>query len=417
MTAEDHYIAKRKCKALAHSLLFRLCRVLPIRRDLITACSFEGRSGFCCNPKYIVEELHRRNPEYRFVWFVNDTSKQFPPYIKKVKNSAWNRALYLSTSKIWIDNYRKPYGTIKRKGQYYFNTWHATVSIKSIGLWRGTAFSRMAYLVSKNDSDMIDYVITDSEWCDEMYPRGLVYDGTFLRAGAPRCDILYGDRTEQRTRIREEYRLPADARIVLFAPTFRESSHGGQREVSDAEWSLDYTRLLANLERRFGGDWHLCIRLHPQLAARIKAQIPETKADRIFDASLREDMSELLAGVDACVTDYSSIAMDAGFAELPVFLYADDLRDYIHARGGMQWDFHEDFREPITNNREMMPGITAVMPYPMAQDNEELEQNILQFDNENYLARLRCFHEAISLIFDGRASARVADVIEERMGL
>lgn len=33
--------------------------------------------------------------------------------------------------------------------------------MKAIGLWRGKAFSKMAYLVSKNDSDMIDRVVID----------------------------------------------------------------------------------------------------------------------------------------------------------------------------------------------------------------------------------------------------------------
>lgn len=37
----------------------------------------------------------------------------------------------------------------------------------------------MAYLVSKNDSDMIDAITVDSEWCLEMFPRGLLYEGNF----------------------------------------------------------------------------------------------------------------------------------------------------------------------------------------------------------------------------------------------
>lgn len=413
MTAEDRYILKRKIKAFGNTMLFLLCRIMPIQQNKIAVCTFEGKGGFGCNPKYIVEELHRRNPEYQFVWFVNDMTKEFPAYITKVKNTVWNRARHLSTAKIWIDNYRKPYGTVKRKEQYYFQTWHATVSIKSIGLWRGKAFSKMAYLVSKNDSDMIDYVITDSKWCDEMYPKGLVYNGKFLRIGAPRCDILYGDRTRQRIEVRKEYHLPEDAKIALFAPTFRESSHGGKREVSNEEWSLDYERLLKNLEKRFGGEWYLCIRLHPQIAEKLKSQIEGEAGKQIFDASLKDDMSELLAGMDACVTDYSSIAMDASFADMPVFLYADDLKEYIHTRGGMQWEFHEDSYEPITNNREMTPGITAVMPYPMAQDNEELERNILGFDEEEYGKRMEAFKTEIELVFDGKSSKRAAERIEQ----
>ena len=191
---EQNYIRYRKLKAFGNKLCFKIFRIFPIKKKRISICTFEGKGGFGCNPKYIVEELHRRDKDYEFIWFVNDLNKEFPSYIKKVPNSLWSRAYWLSTSKIWIDNYRKPFGTCKRKKQYYINTWHATIGFKSIGLWREGGFSQMAYLVSKNDSDMIDAIVIDSEWCAEMYPKGMIYNGNFLRTGAPRCDVLYGSR-------------------------------------------------------------------------------------------------------------------------------------------------------------------------------------------------------------------------------
>ena len=190
----QNYIRYRKLKAFGNRICFLLCRIFPIKKNMVCICSFEGKGGFGCNPKYIVEELHKRNKNYEFVWFVNDMKKIFPAYIKKVPNTLFSRVYWLSISKIWIDNYRKPYGTCKRKGQYYINTWHASIGFKSIGLWRGSAFSTMAYLVSKNDSDMIDDVVIDSEWCAQMYPKGMIYNGNYLRTGSPRCDALYGDR-------------------------------------------------------------------------------------------------------------------------------------------------------------------------------------------------------------------------------
>ena len=171
---ERNYIRYRKLKAFGNKICFVICRLFPIRQNRISVCTFEGKGGFGCNPKYIVEELHKRNTSYEFVWFVNDMQKEFPPYIKKVRNTLWSRAYWLSTSKVWIDNYRKPYGTCKRNGQYYLNTWHGTIGFKSMGLWRGKSFSKMAYLVSKNDSDMIDDAVIDSKWCEEVWPKARV---------------------------------------------------------------------------------------------------------------------------------------------------------------------------------------------------------------------------------------------------
>ena len=194
--AEELYIFKRRVKASINSLAFYICRVFPVKKKLISVCTFEGKGGFGCNPKYVVQKMHELYPEYEYVWFVNDMKKEFPDYIRKVPNTLWSRAYWLSRSKVWIDNYRKPYGTVKRKEQYYLNTNHYTIGIKCTGLWRKDGFSKMAYLVSKNDSDMIDDLVIDSDWCEEVSPKGLVYNGTYLKTGAPRCDILYGDRSK-----------------------------------------------------------------------------------------------------------------------------------------------------------------------------------------------------------------------------
>ncbi len=96
---ETMYIIWRKTKAMGNRLCFIICSLLPIEKNRIAVCTFEGKGGFGCNPKYIVQELHRRNPNYEFIWFVNDMKKEFPPYIKKVPNTLMSRAYWLSTAK------------------------------------------------------------------------------------------------------------------------------------------------------------------------------------------------------------------------------------------------------------------------------------------------------------------------------
>lgn len=406
------YIQYRKLKAFGNKLCFLLCRMFPIKRKRIAICTFEGKGGFGCNPKYIVEELHRRSGDYEFVWFVNDIQKEFPAYIKKVPNTLWNRAYWLSTSKVWLDNYRKPYGTCKRKGQYYINTWHGTIGFKSMGLWRGKAFSKMAYLVSRNDSKMIDKVVIDSKWCEEVHPKGLVYKGSYLRSGAPRCDALFGNREDYREIFRKQKGISKESKIIMFAPTFRENAVNGRRSVFSEKWSLDFERLLNNLGVRFGGEWYLCLRVHPQLASSVKEYKNEQLGKRVIDVSQEDDMYEILAAMDAFITDYSSAAMDASFAHMPVFIYADDIETYIRDRGSMLWNITSDSKKQVTNNKRMTPHIKAILPYPISQNNDELENNILNFNLEQYLLMMEQFEKAVGLIFDGQASIRVADKIE-----
>lgn len=410
---EQNYIRYRKLVALGNRVCFMLCRIFPIKKYRISVCSFEGKGGFGCNPKYIVEELHKRNEKYEFVWFVNDMQKEFPSYVTKMPNTLWNRAYWLSTSKIWIDNYRKPYGTCKRRGQYYINTWHGTIGFKSMGLWRGKSFSKIAYLVSRNDSNMIDAAVIDSKWCAEVWPKGLVYDGECICTGAPRCDVLFGNRLQYKVMFRERYGLSDDVKMVMFAPTFRENASHGKRTVFLEKYSLDFERLLRNLKIRFGGEWYICLRLHPQLASEIRKHSDECLNERVIDVSQADDMYELLAAMDAFVTDYSSAAMDASFAHIPVFIYADDIEKYMSARGSMLWNLSADSRTPVSNNKEMTPNIDVILPYSIAKNNEELEENILCFDEDKYITMMKQFENAVELVFDGKASKRVADKLEK----
>ena len=206
---EKKYIRYRKLKAFGNKICFILCRIFPIKNNRICVCTFEGRGGFGCNPKYIVEEMHSRNPDYEFIWFVNDMHKNFPSYIKKVPNTLLSRAF-----------------------------WHATIGFKTIGLWRKSALSTMAYLVSKNDSDMIDDIVIDSEWCAKMFPKGMLYEGSFLKSGSPRCDTLYGDRRRYKEKFCQDFGIDKNIKLVMFAPTFREKVVNGKRSIYSENWTI-----------------------------------------------------------------------------------------------------------------------------------------------------------------------------------
>lgn len=412
---EIKYIKKRHRKALFEGIFFYVCRIFTIKKNLISVCTFEGKGGFGCNAKPLVEELHKRNPEYEFVWFVNDMSKEFPDYIRKVPNTLFGRVYWLTRSKVWIDNYRKPYGTVKRNGQYYINVNHYTIAIKCTGLLRGKGFSEMAYLVSKNDSDMIDALVIDSDWCEQSFDKALVYEGTYLKTGAPRCDVLYGDRSKEKDKFHEKHNLPENAKVVMFAPTFREGAKNGVRSVYSEIWSIDFKRLIDNLERKFGGEWYVCIRVHPQLAPTFSEYKNPEVQERLIDESHADDMYEILAAMDAYITDYSSACFEAGFAHIPVFIYADDIQKYAHDRGALMWNIATDPRNDVKNNKEFTPKINAGFPFTVAYDNEQLESDIMNFEREVYDKKLYMFHEEIGLVFEGNASKKLAGVIGEKM--
>ncbi len=394
MDKEQCYISKRIWKSRLQSIPFYLCRIFPIKKKKIVFCCIEGTTGYTCNPKYIANEFIRRNKGYELVWLVNDMSKTFPAEIKVVHNTLWNRAYHLATAHFWLDNSRKQLEARKRKGQIYIQTWHAKLGFKPTCLDRGASFSKIAYLVSKHDSDMTDYVLSNSEWYDETLPTGMLYNGEVLRTGSPRCDILVNDKTKIRSLVREKYNLPQDAKLIMYAPTFRGGSQEIDRAINVGQGYPDFDRMLELLGERFGGRWYVFLRLHPQLVARdLDQELSETKAG-VLNVSRVDDMYELLAGCDAFMTDYSSAAFDAAVMKVPVLIYADDYSAYEKERGKLLWDLRK-------------------LPFPMAEDNEELEKKIMSFDKKSYEQGLEKLFEDTGMTEDGRAAEHVADKIEE----
>lgn len=402
---EDQYILYRKLKAAIRSAAFYLCRIFPIDNKLISVCTFEGKGGFGCNPKYIVQELHRERPDLKFVWLVNKVGEhKFPDYIKEVPNGFWSSAYWLTRSKVWIDNYRKPLGTVKRKGQYYLNTWHGCIGFKPIGLWRGEKFSKIAYLVSKNDSEMIDCLVVNNDWSARMMVKGMVYDGTILKLGQAREDVMSYDRTEIRNSVREKYKLPDDSKIVLYAPTYRESGMKTTRHVFGEQSSIDIGLLKKSLHEKFGGEWYVLAKLHPQLAN------TNTIDDKnVIDVSKEEDTNRLIAASDAVVTDFSTVAFESGAYGIPVFLYMDDIEEYVEDRGNLCFEIHDD--DTITNNKKMVPDFDVNVPFVVIRNNQELTDKIVSFNMEKYLDNIEKMVQKLNWVKDGKSSVRSADMI------
>lgn len=411
MNQEKQYIRKRIWKAKFQSIAFYICRIFPVKKNKIVFCCIEGTTGYSCNPKYIAEELIRRNKQesdvkkrFKLVWLVNDMSKPFPKEIQVVHNSLWNRAYQLSTAGFWIDNSRKQLEARKRKGQIYIQTWHAKLGFKPTCLDRGASFSKIAYLVSKHDSDLVDYWLSNSDWYDKTLTTGSLYNGKTLRTGSPRCDILVkakntpGFKSAVKRQICEKQEILAenqdveDVHFLMYAPTFRGGSQETNRSIEVGDHFPDYKMVKDALEKRFGGTWYILLRLHPQLVARHMQS--GCKSDYIVDVSREDDMYELLAGCDAFMTDYSSAAFDAAVMEIPIFLYCDDYDTYEQERGKLLWDLNSD-----------------ALPFVLTTNNLELQKKVEKFDSAIYNMSLKKMVIDTNMQEDGKAARKVVEHI------
>lgn len=148
--------------------------------------------------------------------------------------------------------------------------------------------------------------------------------------GDPRVDVLsQGAPDDRRVTARAAIgqavpRLDPASRLVLYAPTWRDGAVD-PAVPTDQEW----TAILDVLERQGAT---LLVRSHPLGAGEYAPPFP---TDRIqpLGSDLVPDVTPLLPGVDALVTDYSSLAFDAALVPLPTLFLAPDVDEYARRRG------------------------------------------------------------------------------------
>ena len=396
-----------RIKSLLFSMLMHMLYPLfarrPIQPGKIVFDNYLGR-GYGCNPKYTAQKLIERGGErYDLVWLVSRkhvAHSELPPQIRPVRHGSLRSYYEYATAQVWVSNYPKMLfvknGLKKRAGQVFIQTCHGSLGIKKIDgdvslFTRDKKWLRAATA----GSEMTDWWISNSDFETNVYKSAFwgVTDEKILLYGHPRNDIFFNSQmmAHARQKVDGLYKT-SGKKLLLYAPTFRNTVVRGQSRIERHAdiFGLDYPELLAHMQARFGGEWVILVRLHPQVTDMAGEIIP--LSNNVIDATEYMDMQELLVSSDCLITDYSSCAFDFMLTRRPVFLYATDIQEFDTARG---------FYYPL-----------KATPFPLAQNNAELQGNIDAFDETAYLPKVEAFLAEKGCVEDGRASERVADLIE-----
>ena len=238
-------------------------------------------------------------------------------------------------------------------------------------------------IAAKKDSAMCDLFLSNSVFLTEVYRRAFWYQGEVLECGFPRNDMLFVPDREAENKVRGALGLAEGKRLALYAPTFR-------RDQGLSVYDLDYRRLTEALGKRFGGEWLVLAKLHPNIAAKAG----ELNLDRrwVVNASGYADIQDLYLACGALVTDYSSVMFDYMNTGKPCFLYVNDVESY---RGDRNFYFDLDS-----------------LPFVRSEDNDELERAVLEYEEERQRERTAAFCREWGIKEDGSAARRAADWLE-----
>ncbi len=363
---------------------FFIFRVLPLQNKVVFS-SFSGKR-YGDNPKIISDKLLETNPQIKQVWLY--TNKKFETLPKGIKQKKWSSIgmIYeLATAKVWVDSHTKPVWVIKRRKQFFIETWHGGLGMKKI---EGDAEDKLPKIMIdriKHNSSMVDVLISNSDWLTQIYKRAFWYNGRIEKTGYPKTDFLLNIPDNVKEKVYNFYNLNNNDKIFLYAPTMRDNP---RKET----FNMDVKKIQTSLEEKYGGQWKILIRLHPVNEKFIEEL---DLRNNVIDATLYPDMLELIIASEIFVTDYSSGIFDAAMINKKSLIFALDEEEYNKERG--LYMMLED------------------LPFLIARNNEELCNNITQFDEEVYKERIEAYFNKVGLCDDGHATERIIKIINDKI--
>ena len=331
--------------------------------------------------------LRKKAPEIKIYWAANSIAlADLPDGIRFVKYKSVKYIYHMTTARVWVDNIRKPF-FIKKKGQFYLQTWHGGLGLKKVENDALDKLNKNYIKWAKRDAKATDLMLSSSKTLTEIFRNSFWYPkGEIIEKGLPRNDMFFKFNERQKNQIKNRLGIKYNNKILLYAPTFRDDG-------STLAYDIDFFSLVNALKKRFGGSWTILVRLHPN----ISSTPLNISASFVKNVSGYNDIGELYTITDFLITDYSSCIFDYALTEKPSLLYASDIEKYAKLR-----DYYFDFSE---------------LPFTLCKSNAELEAAILNFDCQKHKQRLKNFKNLHGFCDSGKASSFAAEwIIKKCLG-
>jgi CDP-glycerol glycerophosphotransferase len=358
-------------------------RTEPLREAVLYS-SFHGRQ-FSDSPRAIHEELIRRGADVEHLWVVRDRMCKVPDTAKVIRDGSREYHEALATSRYLLFNDHFPDWFARRPEQVCLQTWHG-VPLKRLGfdvLDRRQISGRFTRWDQQVDN--WQYVVSPNRFSTPILRQAYAIEGEMIETGYPRDDVLAGAGLEARTRaVRQRLGLPENARVVLYAPTYRD-----HKIDKRGRYRLDLNLDLDSLRGALGPDTVILFRKHHYVAD----AVPTSPDGFVRDVSTYPDGTELMLAADVLITDYSSMMFDFANTGRPMLFFTYDLDRYQDEIRGFYLDYVE------------------TVPGPLLRTSDEVVDALRDIESvrTRYAGRYAEFVAKFCELDDGQASARVVD--------
>lgn len=341
MKARIEYILKHnefvsKCIRGSASLVMRVWgRFVPIDDKMIIFSALSMR--YNDSPKAIYEYLiaHPEYTGYKFVWALDDPEgTEIPGPAIKVKADTLQYFKFTLKAKYWVAcvNIERSL-KYKKKKCLYLNTWHG-LSLNHCG---NAVPGRKDF-----DYSNVNFMCYESDYHKEIIMRDFgALEESMIPTGLPRNDTLYKTTPGEVEAIKERLGLPKDKKIILYAPTWRDSTDNGQTYAIKPPITLSYW------EEKLKDQFIVLLRTHHYTTRLLGVEFN----DFIRDYTSYPVINDLFKVSDILVSDYSSCIADFSILERPIVCFAYDYDQYCKVRG-LYLDFENAMPSGVKRTEE-----------------------------------------------------------------
>ena len=332
-----HHLFFQTLYKVVFSFILRIMSIfIRIDKNLALFVSYAG-SGYNDSPKAIYNSMsnYKELEKIKCVWaFSKKEFKKNKGNIKCVKIDSIKYFAVALKAKYWITNTNIERGlSFKRKKQIYLNTWHG-IALKTIG---NDCPGRSDY-----NFKSINFMCVSGSHDEKVFKSAFrVNELSYIKCGMPRNDSLYDISRFDCNKIKDKIGIHKDKKIILYAPTWRDSVDGGK--TYGIKPPVDFNKWNEELS----SDYVILFRAH-----HLTSKIMDISFNNfVIDVSSYDDVNELMVISDFLITDYSAIAFDYSILCKPIFVFAYDFNDYLKARG-TYFNINDYYPNKIVENED-----------------------------------------------------------------
>jgi CDP-glycerol glycerophosphotransferase len=321
------------------SAFFRFLGIfVSCKRNTILFSSFSGKS-FNDSPKAIYDELLKRKEfsDYDYVWAFEKPDLFTLPKGRKVQINSLKYFIIALGAKYWIANVNIERGLkFKKKTTRFLHTGHGTGPQLCGNAVKGRKFY---------DYSNVNFMCADGPFIKEVFVRDFKANpNNFLMCGRPREDELFSLSDEDKSRFKQQFKIPNDKKIILYAPTWRDDYYNPKNK--------DFNVIPINLqiwEKELSNDYVIIFRAHSQSIIKNKFSFNSF----FTDGSNYPYINHQIAIADIVISDYSSLLWDAALIKKPIVSFAYDYDNYASTRG-LYFDMRSEFPGGVVENEQQL---------------------------------------------------------------